>query len=59
MKYRYFISALMDGGIINAEIRRTEKIKSLEDIGSIQKIIAVEKSAIGEVRIISFVLFED
>ena len=49
----------MNGGIANAEISRTEKIRSLEDIGNIQEMIKKEKNAIGDVRVIYFVLFED
>ena len=59
MQYQYFISFIMNGGIANAEISRTEKIRSLEDIGNIQEMIKKEKNAIGDVRVIYFVLFED
>lgn len=58
VKYRYFISYAFQNGIGRCYVERSTKIKSIEDIESIEKSI-IKNGQLNEVSIINYILMEE
>lgn len=58
MRYRYFISYAFQNGVGRCYVERNTKIKSVEDIESIEKSIC-NNNNLNTVSIINYILMEE